>query len=420
MSNIMSNRKADLARRAFLRNSAGAGIALSLQRTAAASTKASSAASAQQTLGANDRVRLGAIGTGGRTLSLLDALKKLPGNTHVAVCDVYEPRLLQAAEVAGPGVKQFKDYRQLLDSKEIDAVVIGSPDHWHKQMTLDAIDAGKDVYIEKPISHSIEEGAQMVKAVESSKRVVQTGTQQRSWKHYIAGKQLVDAGKLGQITLVRAYWYQNYTGKQAPSDFAANKLDVRAWLGPAREQVVTPEKYRRWRWYWDFGGGALTDLMTHWIDVIQWYMETPAPKTVSAHGNLYAMVAWECPDTITCVLDYPKNYSVVYDGTMTSKIDDGGIEFRGTLGTLKINRERLAFYSEDSKNPAEPETLIRSEENGTLTHVRNFLDCVRSRQTPTANIRVAHEAARASHLGNISLRQQRPVKWNAAAERVES
>ena len=148
-------------------------------------------------------------------------------------------------------------------------------------------------------------------------------------------------------------------------------------------------------------------------------MGTPAPITAVAHGNLYAM-RWECPDTITCFLEYPKNYSVVYDGTMTSKIDDGGIEFRGTKGTMKINRGHLAFYAEDSKNPAELDTLIRSEEDGTIAHLRNFLDCVRSRQTPTANIRVAHEAARASHLGNISLRKQRKVKWNAEAERVES
>lgn len=417
----MPCRRNALTRRTFLKDSVGrVGTAAVVGQGLASVGFSTTALSVARIQGANDRIRLGAIGTGGRTRELIKQLAKLPGNNQVAVCDVYEPRLLQAAEVAGPGVKQYKDYRALLDSKEVDAVVIGSPDHWHKQMTIDAVRAGKDVYVEKPISHSIEEGAEMVRAVESSKRVVQTGTQQRTWKHFITGKQIVDEGKLGQITLVRAYWYQNYAARQlSPGDFSPNKLDSRAWLGPAREQVVTLEKYLRWRWYWDFGGGALTDLMTHWIDVVQWYMGTPFPKTAVAHGNLYAM-NWECPDTITCFLEYPKNYSVVYDGTMTSSIDDGGIEFRGTKGTMKINRNRLAFYSEDSKNPTEPEMVIRSEEDGTIAHLRNFLDCVRSRQTPTANIRVAHEAARASQLGNISLRKQRKVKWNAEAERVES
>lgn len=416
----MPDRKTALTRRNFLKDSVGrAGTAAAMWQGLASVGFSTTARSAARIQGANDRIRLGAIGTGGRARGLMNQLKKLPGNSQVAICDVYEPNLSQAAEVAGLEVKQYKDYRALLDSKEVDAVVIGSPDHWHKQMTIDAVRAGKDVYVEKPISHSIEEGAEMVRAVESSKRVVQTGTQQRSWKHFIDGKQLVDAGKLGQITLVRAYWYQNYAARQLSlRDFSPDKLDAQAWLGPARKQEMTSEKYHRWRWYWDFGGGALTDLMTHWIDVIQWYMGTPAPHTAAAHGNLYAM-RWECPDTITCYLEYPKNYSVVYDGTMTSKIDDGGIEFRGTRGTIKINRSRLAFYSEDSKNPVEPEMEIPSKEDGTIAHLRNFLDCVRSRALPTAGIRVAHEAARASHLGNIALREQRRVRWNAEAERVE-
>lgn len=383
-----------------------------------------SALSAAKVLGANDRIRLGAIGTGGRTRYLMNLLKKLPGNEQVAVCDVYEPNLLEANALLEGGARQYTDYRQLLESREIDAVVIGSPDHWHQQMTIDAVNAGKDVYVEKPISHSIEEGVEMVRVVEASGRVVQTGTQQRSWEHFILGKQIVDSGKLGQITFGQAYWYQNYAARKRLPDLNVAKLDWKRWLGPAPDQPVKPERYFLWRWYWDFGGGALTDLMTHWIDVIQWYMSTPAPQTALTSGNLYAS-SWECPDTINCVLEFPKNYTVVYTGTMASRIDDGGFELRGTKGTLKVDRAHLAFFAEESRNlpgtqAPEPEILIRSQGDGTVQHLQNFLDCIRSRKIPTAGIRVAHEAARTSHIGNLSLKLGRKVKWNQELGKIET
>ena len=414
----MKSEKSSVTRRKFLRSSAtGLGTGLVVCRGLAPT----------RILGANDRIRIGGLGTGGRAQYLLELLKQLPGTELVGVCDVYEPKLLQALQICGAGARQYKDYRALLDNRDIDAVVIGSPDHWHKQMTLDAIQAGKDVYVEKPISHSIEEGVEMVRAVEASGRVVQTGTQQRSWDHYLLGKQLVDSGRLGQINFVYTFWYQNYSRTADWRDFRniqADKLDWQQWLGSAPNQAFSPQKYVLWRWYWDFGGGALTDLMTHWIDVIQWYMGTPAPATALTSGNRYIQ-SWDCPDTISCLLEYPRNYTVTYDGSMASSIDDGGIEFRGTRGTLKIDREHLAFYSEESKNvvgansPA-AEILVRSSGDGTRTHLANFLDCVKSRKNPTASIRVAHEAARASHLGNLSLKTGRKVRWNIQQEHVES
>src|SRR5687768_11729591 len=186
------------SRRRFLGTSLGAA-------TAVVSGWRPIPASAQ---GANDRIRIGIIGTGGRARGLMRNLKDLPGQEIVAVSDVYEPRLLEAAEITAGKAVKVPDYRRILDDKEVDAVLIGAPDHWHKTMTLDALAAGKDVYLEKPVSHSIEEGEAMVKAVEASKQVVQTGTQQRSWEHWILGKQIVDSGKLGQVTFVNTYWYQ--------------------------------------------------------------------------------------------------------------------------------------------------------------------------------------------------------------------
>jgi predicted dehydrogenase len=374
--------------------------------------------------GANNRVRIGIIGTGGRARGLMNQLKKVPGAELVAVCDVYEPRLLQAAEIAGSAAAKLGDHRRLLDNREIDAVLIGAPDHWHRQMTLDAVAAGKDVYVEKPISHSIAEGAEMVKAVEASKQIVQTGMQQRSWEHWVLGKQLVDAGRLGQITMVKTYWYQHATfGNFAPVTPTA--LDWKAWLGPARERPFDPGRFYQWRHYWDYGGGGITDLMTHWIDVVQWYLGVDAPLAATVTGASYQLKEWETPDTVSVTLEFPKNFLATYLQTYVSRIDDGGLEFRGDRGTLRIDRQRLAFYRDDAAyapgtNTPEPDIYVRSSGDGSLTHLMNWVDCVRSRRQPNATMRIGHEAARTSHIANEALRAGRRVRWNASAARTEA
>jgi predicted dehydrogenase len=391
--------------------------------TAASGLAVSSRLAASSAQGANDRVRIGVIGTGGRARDLMNQLKKVPGTELIAVCDVYEPRLLQAAEIAGSTAIKAADYRRLLDNRDIDAVLIGSPDHWHKTMTLDAVAAGKDVYVEKPVSHTIEEGAEMVRAIEASKQVVQTGTQQRSWEHWILGKQIIDSGKLGQITFVQTYWYQHArAGNYAP--VSLEKLDWKAWLGPAPDQPFRPERFYQWRHFWNFGGGCLTDLMTHWIDVVHWYMNVEAPLTALSTGHNYNIKIWEAPDTVSTTLEFP-NFTCPYLGTYVSRVDDGGLEFRGEGGTLKIDRARLAFYRDESPYAPgsltpEPEIFIRSSADGSIAHLRNWIECIRSRKTPTANIRVAHQAARTSHIANAALRAGHRVKWNNTAGKVET
>lgn len=385
-------------RRVFL--AAASGLALG-PRLAASSVQ-----------GANNRVRIGVIGTGGRARGLMNQLKSIADAEMVAVCDVYEPRMLQAAEITGPSAVKVADYRRILDNKEIDAVLIGAPDHWHKTMTLDAIAAGKDVYVEKPVSHTIEEGAALVRAVESSKQIVQTGTQQRSWEHWMLGKQLIDSGKLGQITFVQTYWYQHSrAGNYAP--VTMEKLDWKQWLGPAPDQPFRPDRFYQWRHFWNFGGGCLTDLMTHWIDVVQWYMNVDGPLTAFTSGHNYNIKTWEAPDTVSTTLEFP-NFTCAYLGTYVSRIDDGGLEFRGERGTLKIDRSRLAFYRDDAAFAAgtltpEPEILIKSSGDGSIAHLRNWIDCIRSRKTPNANIRVGHQAARTSHIANAALRAGKKV-----------
>ncbi len=410
----MSDRSDPSGRRRFLGVSLGATTALLAGwRPAPASA-----------IGASDRIRVGVIGTGGRARGLMRQLKELPGQEIVAVCDVYEPRMLEAAEIAGSQAAKVADYRRLLDDKGIDALLIGAPDHWHKTMALDAVAAGKDVYVEKPVSHAIQEGAVMVAAIEASKQVVQTGTQQRSWEHWILGKQIVDSGKLGQVTFVNTYWYQLQT-TAPPGPVEVARLDWKRWLGPARDQPFDAERFQRWRHFNDFGGGVLTDLLTHWIDVVHWYMGVDTPITAVATGRNYRIKTWDWPDAVTATLEYPGDFMVTHTGTYGSSIDDGGLEFRGDKATLKIDRERLLVFNEDRPRSGwratpEPEVQVRSLGDGSVSHLRNWLECIRSRKTPNAPIRVGHLAARAAHVANAALGMRGPGRFNQKTGKVEA
>jgi predicted dehydrogenase len=404
----------DLTRRDFIKDSAvGASLAV-LGGLAPA-----------RVLGANDKIRVGVLGAGQRAHYLMTLFNQQPDAEIVAVADVYGPNRDKAVRISAPDAKATLDYREVLDNKDIDAVIIGAPDHWHKQMLVDAVRAGKDAYVEKPVLHAIEDGDEMIRAVEENKRVVQCGMQQRSWDHYQLGKQIVDSGKLGKITFVHTYWYQQYyssTGWNAFKKIDESQLDWKKFLGAAPDQSFTAEKFVWWRFYWDFGGGILTDLFTHWIDVIQWYMGQTAPKTATTTGNLYLM-NWDCPDTITAAYEFPGNFTVTFTGALNDSIDDGGIEFRGTEATLKIDRSHMAVYPEGVKWASgrlspEPEIFVRSEHDGTLDNVRNFLDCVRSRKTPNAPIHAGVEAARTSWIGNVAFKRGMKTVFDAAKGRV--
>jgi predicted dehydrogenase len=351
-------------------------------------------------------------------------LKELPGCEMVAVSDAYEPRMLEAAEIAGSAAVKHPDYRRLLEDDDVHAVVVGSPDHWHLKMTADAIAAGKDVYLEKPVSRTLEDGDALLKLAEGTKQVIQTGTQQRSWEHFALGKQIVDTGKLGQVTFVHTFWHQRM-GLGAWPEVDQAKLDWKAWLGPAPDQPWNPERFFRWRHFRDFGGGVLTDLLTHWIDVVHWYLGVTTPQAAVVTSGKYRVKTMDWPDTVTATLEYPKDFMVTHTGTYASSIDDGGLEFRGDRATLKVDRERLAVYSEDSRkgqpwrHTPEPEILVRSQADGTSAHLANWLDCIRTRKTPTAPVPVGVEAARAAHIANQSLLAGSRVRWNAASGKIE-
>jgi predicted dehydrogenase len=367
------------------------------------------AISAARASGSNDSIRVGVIGCGGRLRNLLDSADKVGGFEILAACDVYEPRRDAIRQRYASLDSTHLDYREVLDRKELDAVFIATPDHWHVKVLSDAVAAGKDAYVEKPVTHKLEEDEPVIRAVRESKRIVQCGMQQRSWVHFRSAVDLIQGGSIGRVTRVRTYWYQDYQGRPPIKRIEPNLLDWKRWLGDAADQPFDEEKYRHWRWFWSFGGGAMTDLFTHWIDVAHWAMNAPAPSLVQSMGDTYFFDKWECPDTVQSILRYP-GFEVGYEGTMVSSIDDGGLEFRGTTGTLKINRSKFEIYREGVSG-AEPSLSERSVRDGTIDHMQNFYDCVRDRKEPNAPIEAGVAAARAGHLANLAIRRGEKVIW---------
>lgn len=371
------------------------------------------AASATRILGANDTIRIGAIGIGGRCRGLLDKLTQLPNNRIVATADVFAPARDLAwgdrpVKVATP-VTQYGDYRRLLDDKNVDAVVIGTPDHWHVQMLRDAIAAGKDVYCEKPVTHSRDDGAALIATVEASKQVVQIGYQQRSTDVFLTGKRALADGLLGKVTMAQAFWYQNYLARRGvyrPTDPA--DLDWKAWLGPAPSRPFELLRYARWRWFWDYGGGSITDLYSHWGDTIHWYFGLKNPSKVFAQGDRVELTEFECPDTLNASWLYP-GLQVTYASTIIASLEGGGFVLRGSKAMMRITRSAVAIYPEgvirqESAGYPDPILYEPSKRDGTIDHLENWLDCIRSRKEPNAPVRAAVEIANASHAANRILR----------------
>jgi predicted dehydrogenase len=350
--------------------------------------------------GANDTLRIGVIGAGHRMRGLLDAADKVAPYQIVAVSDVYGPNRDFIVQKSNGLATAHLDYREVL-AKDIDAVIIASPDHWHVPMAVEALKAGKDVYLEKPVTHTVEEGATLTRAVRSSKQILQCGMQQRSWSHFRDAVDIIQGGGLGRVVQVRTYWWQNYHRSRPPKPMDQEALDWKAWLGSAPDQPFSQEKFDHWRWFWNFGGGAMTDLFTHWIDVVHWAMKADQPRNAVMIADNYIFEQWDCPDTIQAAFRYP-GFDVVYEGMMNSSIDDGGLEFRGTDATLKINRSGFTVHREHVEEEKNPAVSARSVLDGTISHMENFFDCVKSRKEPNAPVETGVAAARAGQIGNLA------------------
>jgi predicted dehydrogenase len=385
-------------------------------KTATAAT-AATALSYTRILGANDRVRLGVIGCGSRGVGDMNNFLKLGNVDVVALCDIYAAQI-DVARKSATQAKGCKEHRQVLDMKDVDAVIIGVPDHWHTPITIEALEAGKDVYVEKPLTLRIEEGPEIVKAARVNNRICQVGMQQRSGKHYIQAKQeWIDTGKLGKITLVRTWWHGNtFHLRRAPESLQTKPadLDWGRFLGPVSWRDYDPQQYFNWRAYLDFGGGQITDLFTHWIDVVHMFMGQDIPIGASASGGVYHYKDGRtAPDTINVLLDYPKEFTATFEATLVPSITGAAIEFCGTEGRLVISRARFEVFQPNNGTPI---ASVQAQGNMDRDHMQNFIDCMRSRKLPNGDVLIGHRSAQASHLGNIAYLEKRRIAFDPIRE----
>jgi predicted dehydrogenase len=426
-------------RRDFLAGTVGVVGATALPASPAAAAplvQATSTAAQPRVIGANDRVRVGVIGTGRQGTGVLRGHQRLEDVEIAAIADVFAPNLAKAAEVV-PAAARHADFRRILDDKTIDAVVIATPDHWHALMTVLACQAGKDVYVEKPTSVAIAEGRAMVQAARKYNRIVQVGTQQRSQPHFQKAAEIVKSGALGDVTLVRCWNAANANGIGNPPDGPPpDGLDWDLWLGPAKKVPfnpnrfgVVPDAWSHFRWFWDYAGGMMTDWGVHLIDIVQMAMNVEAPLEVSTIGGKFHLTDnRDTPDTIVATYRYP-DFVMTYENRVCNSMPINGryygIEFLGTQATLFVDRERYELRPEP-KPGTRPQDIVRAEptvENAAAadthpSHPRNFIDCVKSRKAPICDIEIGHRSSSTAILGNMALRSGGTIVWDAKAEKV--
>lgn len=371
---------------------------------------------------ANNALSIGLIGVGGRCHHLLQSLLKIPDVRVTAVCDVWDAHLERALEKVGRDVFKTKVHEELLGRKDIDAVLVATPDHWHVPITIDACRAGKDVYVEKPLTHKLEEGEAMLKVQQETGRIVQVGTQQRSMPHYAEAYEVVKSGILGPVKKVHMTWNRNSNlGLDAPN-IPASSVDWKRFLGNAPDQPFDPYRFRGWRMFWDFGGGIFTDLMVHKLDIVNWFLDLKHPASAASIGDHFQTAGvWEAPDTVQTLLRYPdKELQAYYEGTFYNARNGAMIEFMGRDATLYIDRGRYEVHPEPGRSIDPVERILGSGPRGAdfydvpdgeMLHLTNWIDCIRSRKTPNSPVQSAVHSDGASHLANRSLRTGKIAQW---------
>jgi predicted dehydrogenase len=377
------------------------------------------ASSYARVLGANDRIGLGVVGCGGRGLGVMGAFQLNSAIEVRAVCDIYGRQVAEAQQKA-KGARGFSEHRKLLEMKAVDAVLIGTPDHWHAPICIDAFQAGKDVYCEKPLTLRIEEGPEIVKAARVNNRICQVGMQQRSGPHYMrAREEYVKSGRLGKITLARTWWHGNGAHlRKAPASLQTKPpdLDWARYLGPVKWREYDPRQYFNFRAYLDFGGGQITDLFTHWIDVVHMLLEQDDPIAAVASGGVYCYKDGRtAPDTICVLLEYPAQWTATFEATLAPGLRGAAVEIAGTEGRLFLTRDRFEFWPKERN--AQP-AIVKEPRELTEYHVDNFIDCLRTRKLPNGDVYIGHRSAQASHLGNAAYLEKRRLKFDPAREQI--
>jgi predicted dehydrogenase len=412
-----------------------------------ASASLLSAAAYRNVLGANDRVRVGFIGIGliGKR-HLLDFLSQ-PDVEVAAISEVYEPRLQEGIATAkdkqSKAPEGFKDFRKMYERKEIDAIVVSTPDHWHALQSILACAAGKDVYVEKPMTLFVKEGRWMIEAARKYKRVIQCGTQQRSGEQYKQAVELIRGGHIGEVRNIRVASFRNiHPGFFKPvGEQKLSEQDWQMWLGPAPARAWDENRcIYHFRWFWDYSGGQTTNLLSHNLDIAQWVMRA-MPKAVASFGGRYSLKGFgETPDTMESVFEYPGFLLNWSNSEITASRRGGNLEFLGTKGLLRVERSGIEVIP-DPQIPADdqiprftqPRVTATTREPRTtaikkdgyeqvrdqfVPHVRNFLDCIKSRQQPVSDVEGGHQTALACHLANIALKLGRTIRWDATKEEI--
>ncbi len=412
--------KNELSRRKFIAGAAGGAIA----------AMGPLAAPAIGAAGANRKVRLGFIGLGGRGMSHVQEYKaRLSAETEiVALCDVDRGRLYEAARTVGGDVSREGDYRKVLDRKDVDAVVIATPDHWHAIPAVRACEAGKDVYVEKPLGHNIREGRMVADAAKEHGRIVTIGTQQRSAPHFIEAVKRIQAGEIGKVTFVHAWnaWRNTEMGGGGPDGMGRppdcdppEGVDYDAWLGPAPKRPFNPRRFHFYFYFfWDFSGGMVSAWGVHLFDVVSWALGPDIHAVSAEGGKLYFKDLRETPDTAGVSFDCP-GYTLTYTMRHASGLPfyrdmDHGIDFCGDRGTLRINRLGFEIYPENDR--AHP--IAVREQGMDLHHKKNFLASIASREKPNSDAEDGHRSSTFGHLANIALRVGRRIRWDPKAEAI--
>lgn len=410
------------------------------------------AASYNHVLRANEKIGIGFIGYGLIGKRHVIDFKEQPDVEMVSVCDVHSGRRDEAVGFIGGNVKGETDFRKVLDNRNIDAVVVSTPDHWHALMTMLACDAKKDVYVEKPVTLFAREGRWMKQVAKRNKSVVQIGTQQRSGKHYQLAKELIEKEHLGKITSVKLSAARNIMpGYGSPPDSGPpREMNYDLWLGPAPKRKYNPNRaIYHFRWFWDYSGGQMTNLGQHSLDIVDWILGVDTLSAVTSIGGRFCLQDnGETPDTQDAIFQF-KDWTASWSHREASNGEEPpfSLEFYGTKGSLGINRRGFRVIADRDvpapntvpqftgahpvggpqpvkvTNPNKLRTKAITNESGDgraqfKDHVRNFLDCIKSRETPISDLDSGQRVATVCHLANLSMRLGRSLKWDAKTETI--
>jgi predicted dehydrogenase len=424
---------------------------ISRRNVIGAGATAIAAASYSRIMGANERIQVAVIGCGARGGGQIRTFLNIKEVDVIGVCDVYGKKV-EAAKQRVPQATGFSDHRKLLDMKTLDAVSISTPDHWHVPIAIDAMNAGKDVYCEKPLTLRIDEGPAVIKVVHQNKRVFQTGMQQRSGPHYMQARdEFVRKRKLGKVTMVRTYWYGSVGSfvKPVPPELEKQPadLDWKRFVEPVAWREYHPYQYNCFRAYLDFGGGQFTDLFAHWVDVAHMLLEEDRPNAASAMGGFHMPELRNdgsgrtAPDTVAAQLEYPGGWTCTFEATLAAGMNTNGVELYGTKGRMLITRSGFEFTPVEPRTsgggrgpggsqgyreppfPPPPQAnqdtvIVKAEGNLMEQHARNFLDCIKSRKQPLGDVVLGHRAAVACHLCTMSYKEKRQIRYDPVRETI--